>query len=220
MRIARLTSEGKVIFALWDAPMQFGSLKVVTGLSGAWLARTLKQLDQKGIIKYDVASRTYAIKRTEQLRTQVSLLMSVHLGEVASRIAEELARDKRVLAVILFGSVAMGEATRESDLDLLVVLEEFNRGIEDEFTLELSDLGFKFSVPIELVLLSQEDFESTLASDFGLIFGLARGYEVLYDRAPDLLTKTLYESVLRVRGGYSLEEGEVWLPKKELTARA
>lgn len=221
MRVARLTPEGRVIFALWDAPMRFGSLKATTGLSGAWLNRVLKQLHQKGIVEYDMTSRTYAVKKTEQLQAQVDLLRPIYLGEVASRVAEELAKDERVLAVILFGSVAMGRVTKESDIDLLVVFEEFNRKIEREFVLRLSDLGFEFGVTIEPVLLSRKDFESTLAADVGLVFGLARGYEVLHDRGPDFLTKPLNESVVRVRSEYSFEkEGEIWLLKKELTVKA
>lgn len=221
MRMARLSPVGKVIFALWDAPMRFGSLKTTTGLSGAWLNRTLKQLHRKGVIEHDVTSRTYAIKKTEQLRTQVDSLMPVYLTEVASRVAEELAKDEQVLAVILFGSVAMGKVTLESDIDLLVVLEDFDHKIEREFILRLSDLGFKFGIAIEPVLLTQDDFEGTLAADVGLIFGLARGYEVLYDRELPSLTKLLDESVARVRNEYSFEEeGEIWLPKRALTAKA
>jgi len=221
MRMARLSPEGKVVFALWDAPERFGSLKAMTGLSGAWLGRTLKQLHRKGIIEYDVTGRTYAIKKTEQLQTQVNSLMPIYLTEIASRIAEELARDEQVLAVILFGSVAMGRASRKSDIDLLVVLEGLDRKIEREFILRLSNLGFKFGIAIEPVLLSRDDFEGTLAANVGLIFGLARGYEVFYDRELPSLTKLLDESVARVRNDYSFkEEGEIWLPKKELTVKA
>lgn len=219
--MARLSPTGKVIFALWDAPVRFGSLKTATGLSGAWLNRTLKQLHQKGVIEYDVTSRTYAVKKTEQLRTQVDSLMPVYLTEIASMVAEELAKDKRVLAIILFGSVAMGKVTRESDIDFLVVLEDLDRKIEREFISRLSDIGFKFGIAIEPVLLSRDDFEDTLAADVGLIFGLARGYEVLYDKELPSLARLLGESVARVRNEYSFkEEGEIWLPKRELTAKA
>lgn len=147
--------------------------------------------------------------------------MPVYLAEIAGRVTEELSRDERVLAVILFGSVAMGKATPESDIDLLVVLERTDRKIEGEFVSRLSDLGFKFDVTIEPVLLCREDFEGMLAADVGLIFGLARGYEVLYDRAVPPLTGLLDESVMRVRSEYSFEEeGEIWLPRKKLTAKA
>jgi len=210
-----------VVFALWDAPMRFGSLKATTGLSGAWLDRTLKQLHRTGVIEYDVTGKTYAIKKTEQLQTQVDSLIPIYFTEIASRVAEELAKDEQVLAVILFGSVAMGKVTRESDIDFLVVLEDLDRKIEREFISRLSNIGFKFGIAIEPVLLSRDDFEGTLAADVGLIFGLARGYEVLYDRELPSLTKLLDESVARVRNEYSFkEEGEIWLPKRELTAKA
>lgn len=221
MKMARLSPEGKVVFALWRAPARFGELKTMTGLSGAWLNRTLKQLHRRGIIKYDVVSKTYAIEKTEQLRSQVKSLMSLYLTEVATRIAEELAEDERILAVILFGSVAMKRAVRESDIDLLVVLETFDSKTEREFILKLSDLGFRFGVTIEPVFLSQDDFKGILAADVGLVFGLARGFEVLYDARSPGLAKLLDESVARIRNEYHFrEEGEIWLPKRELTVKA
>ena len=219
--MARLSPEGKVIFALWRAPARFRELKTVTGLSGAWLDRTLKQLHRRGIIEHDMVSKTYSIKKTEQLRGKVDSLMSLYLTETATRIAEELAEDERVLGVVLFGSVAMGRATQESDIDLLVVLKTFDGKTEREFILKLSDLGFRFGVTIEPVLLSREDFEDTLAANVGLIFGLARGFEVLYDARLPGLTELLDESVARIGNEYHFrEEGEIWLPKKELTTKA
>ena len=219
--MARLTPEGKVIFALWDTPARFGGLKAATGLSGAWLDRTLKQLHRRGLIEYNVVNKTYAVKRTEQLQSQVDALMPVYLSEVARMVAEELARDDRVQAVVLFGSVVMGRATEKSDVDLLVVLGELDHKIEDEFNLRLSELGFGFGVAIEPTLLSRDDFEATLAANVGLRFGLARGYEVLYDRTQGTLTKVLGESVAGVRDDYLfVREGEVWVPKRELTAKA
>jgi len=220
MRMSRLTPEGKVVFALLDGPARFGELKVTTSLSGAWLNRTLKQLYRKSIVKYDVVSKTYAVKGIEELQPQIHALMPFYLCEIASVIAEELAGDDRVQAVVLFGSVAEGVATLESDVDLLVVLKELNRKIEDEFNLRISELGFRFRVAIEPTLLGRGDFEATLAANVGIIFGLARGYEVLYDRTLGVLTRLLDESVARVKSEYSfIQEGELWMQKRELTAK-
>jgi predicted nucleotidyltransferase len=221
MKIARLTPQGKVISALWDAPARFGELKVATGLSGAWLDRTLKQLHREGLIEYDVVNKMYAVKSTEQLQSQVDAVTPIYLSEVATMTAEELAKDDRVQAVVLFGSVAMGKATGESDVDLLVVLGALNHKVEDEFKVKLSELGFKFRVTIEPTLLGLDDLKATLAANVGLIFGLARGYEVLYDRTRGLLTKLVEKSVARVRNDYMfVKEGEVWLLRRELTAKA
>ena len=210
-----------MIFALWDAPMRFGELKTATGLSGAWLDRTLKQLHRRGLVEYDVLSKMYAVKRTEQLQSQVDALRPVYLFEVANIIAEEIARDERVQAVILFGSVAMGKVTEESDVDLLIVLEELDHKTEGEFRSKLSEFRVRFRVPIEPTLLGRKDFEATLAVDIGLIFGLALGYNLLYDRTHGRLTKLLEESIARVRDNYRfVREGEVWIPRRELTVKA
>ena len=53
----------------------------------------------------------------EYLKARIAPLSKARL------IGEELGRDHRVLAAVLFGSVAKGKATEESDLDLMVITE-------------------------------------------------------------------------------------------------
>jgi predicted nucleotidyltransferase len=193
----------------------------VTGLSSAWLDRTLKKLHQNGLIEYDLTTKTYAARKTEQLRVQVDAVWPVYLREVAERLADELADDARVRAIVLFGSVVRGEVTKNSDIDLLVILEKLNWSVEEDFRLRVSELGFKFDLTIEPVFLGSDDFRATLEADVGLIFGLARGYVVLRDQTDGALTKLLNDSVAKVQNEYFfVEEGEVWLPRKELTAKA
>ncbi|MDQ3991859.1 MAG: nucleotidyltransferase domain-containing protein [Actinomycetota bacterium] len=45
---------------------------------------------------------------------------------VVKKAVDVLAREMRPRKIILFGSVARGEATEDSDIDLLVVMERFD----------------------------------------------------------------------------------------------
>lgn len=67
---------------------------------------------------------------------------------------------ERLKGVYLFGSYARGEADRESDLDVLVVLQDFERyALEVDRTAEITaDLSLKFGVTISLVFFREREW--------------------------------------------------------------
>lgn len=85
-----------------------------------------------------------------------------------SRIVEEL-RDRlealygdRLERLILFGSQARGDATPESDVDVLVVLEGEVRPVEEIRRTGgiVADLSLRTGVDVAVAFLSQERFQS------------------------------------------------------------
>ncbi|TMA87836.1 MAG: nucleotidyltransferase domain-containing protein [Deltaproteobacteria bacterium] len=72
----------------------------------------------------------------------------------------QLIYGKQLRGVYLFGSYARGDAERESDVDVLIVLRDFERyALEVDRTAELAaDLSLKQGVTVSLVFLRERDW--------------------------------------------------------------
>lgn len=78
-------------------------------------------------------------------------------SELKARLGE------KILGIYLFGSVAKGTATEESDIDMLVVYID----IDERSILEIaSEISFKFACEygrsIETIPMSKQEFEQSL----------------------------------------------------------
>ena len=86
----------------------------------------------------------------------------------------------RISKIILFGSHASGKATEESDIDLVVVSEDFEGKsiFEKVKLLNKADARTikKFMIPLDVILMSQKDLES----ETSIIAGYARQGKVIY----------------------------------------
>ena len=69
---------------------------------------------------------------------------------------------ERLVKVILFGSHARGEATDDSDIDVLAVVERLGNKSKELFEVSdvTADISFENDTLINLVLSSTEDFRS------------------------------------------------------------
>ena len=98
--------------------------------------------------------------------------------DLRDRIAEEF----RLQRIILFGSYAHGTAGADSDLDILIILENGNSGPKKAAEI-LCRLNPR--IPVDLVVRTSEEIENRLQdNDFFLAEVLNHG-RVLYE-APDL----------------------------------
>lgn len=66
--------------------------------------------------------------------------------------------------LILFGSQATGQATEESDIDIVVLSEDFRNKDVFERALLIKDAEIltikKFMIPFDIITMTQEEFES------------------------------------------------------------
>ncbi len=85
--------------------------------------------------------------------------MDKKITEIADLYAREVRKYLQVKMVILFGSYAMGKATKSSDIDIAVVVDRF-KGDYLKTSAELFNLVRHIDKKIEPVLLSMENNKS------------------------------------------------------------
>lgn len=212
-KLVEITSEGKIVAALIEGPKSYGRLKSATGLSDRWLSKKLKQLYSSGLIEHH--GNDYQLKSPMEIINADSVfaqyLQRKNLLNVKARlIAEEISHNERVVAVILFGSVAKEQATEESDIDLLVVTEV---GMEDQLNNMVYSLMFKHDVPVEAVFLTYDDLIINLQAKTAFSFGLLEGYQILYDRGGVENLLSIKRKEIQENWIYD-EEAQAWIQKR------
>lgn len=84
---------------------------------------------------------------------------------VLLRIAQRLKRDHGAEKVIVYGSVARGEATVHSDIDLLVVAPTGEKGYQRMATVKALVRDLSRGLPISPIVLTPEELTQRLADD-------------------------------------------------------
>jgi len=181
-KLVEITPEGKIAAALIEGPKSFGELKATTGLSDRWLSKKLRELSSTGLIEHHEGR--YRLKNPKEIMDADPIFAQFLQKEASLKIkarliAEEMSLNREVVAVVLFGSVAKGEVTDDSDIDMLVVTES---EMEETLGDTLYDLMFKYDVPVEAIFLTYEDLIINLQAKTAFSFGLLEGYQILYDR--------------------------------------
>jgi len=110
--------------------------------------------------------------------------------------------------IVLFGSQTNGEATEESDIDIIVISSDFrNKDIFKRARLtkeaEISTIR-KFMIPFDILTMTPEEFES----EDSLLADYAREGEVVYATQ---MERGDYASVLQVRA-----KNKKWKTHKKL----
>ena len=212
MNLIQLTPEGKIVMELADCAKSYTELKRLTRLSDRWLSKKLKELAAAGVV--ELRDNRYGLAKLDiiyndplalgYLKARMTPLSKARL------IGEELGRNHRVQAVILFGSVAKDRATEESDLDLMMITEA---GVE--LNEEIYKLAFKYDLPIEATFMSFDELLSHVQAKTTFLLGVLEGYEVLYDRAG--IGNILSFLKVEVEGRFFYdEEAGAWIQKSVL----
>lgn len=79
--------------------------------------------------------------------------------EVKDYLKELQKTDMQRLTVVLYGSVAQGIATRKSDIDILLIKEEWTKNEQNSILRLLADTSEKTAHPAKPLFLSSSEFE-------------------------------------------------------------
>lgn len=110
------------------------------------------------------------------MATTVDERSNPELAEVVRRLVETLQPER----IYLFGSRARGEASEDSDYDLLVVVSESAAASSDEVS-KAYDALWGMSVATDIVLQTKEQFDSRLHRRASLPGTILREGKLLYD---------------------------------------
>ncbi len=211
MRFVELTPEGKIVRSLMDGPKSYSELRSATGLSDRWLSLKLREMASAGIVGR--IDRKYFLRNLSPIEDP---LFSAYLREESSLItkarliAEGIGEDDRVLAVILFGSLARGTASEGSDIDLLIV----TRGEIERPYDRVYDLMFKYDVPVDAVFITLKDLMMNMAEETSFMLEILSGYEVLLDRG-NIRCLLSVGKVFLSEWSYD-EEAGAWIRRKSM----
>jgi predicted nucleotidyltransferase len=82
--------------------------------------------------------------------------------------------------IILFGSYARGDATEDSDVDLLVVMETKER--MNRRALSIRKALWGFSVPKDILVRTPREFQERSNQSWNILYFVAHEGKVLYER--------------------------------------
>jgi hypothetical protein len=103
------------------------------------------------------------------------------LKKMIASYAQELQKKIKVEKIILFGSHSRGEALRESDIDLMIISQDFAR-MPFLKRLEFLERSWRFPRPIEAIGYTPVEFEE-LKNGLWTLSEAAREGKVLYEMA-------------------------------------
>ena len=208
--LASLTPEGRILLTLRHGKHSYSELKLETGLSDRWLTVKLRRLEGEGIVERD--GKWYGISGGLDVSPYE---LSLYLRFQAERMADELAKLDFIAAIILFGGVAQGRAWELSDLDMIIVVDGPVDRLRGQVASAVSRLESKYHLTVEPLILAEEDLLDNLRSDEGgIVYGLAEGYRVLFDRT-GRISGILGERIKEVKRSHVHLEGEgIWLKTK------
>jgi predicted nucleotidyltransferase len=100
---------------------------------------------------------------------------------IVQKIVEEILKVAHPERVILFGSVAMGAMSSDSDVDLLVI----EKGVSNarEQTAKIRSALRSFRVPVDVIVMPPERFEETKNVIGGIAYPANKYGKVIYEAA-------------------------------------
>ena len=98
------------------------------------------------------------------------------------RYVRDVARTFRPERVVLFGSYAEGQATEDSDVDLLVVMEHEGRDVEQAFAIRRA---IPRTFPLDLVVRTPSGLQRRLGEHDTFLTAIWHTGKTLYERGTE-----------------------------------
>ncbi|HJU13985.1 MAG TPA: nucleotidyltransferase domain-containing protein [Candidatus Nitrosotalea sp.] len=105
------------------------------GVSGVEASRTVGQFERYGIVSVQPVGRAYQVTLNDSSYILNSVIRPVlesesrTVGKMISALARHM-KTPGIISAAVFGSVARGEEVEDSDIDLLVISDHYDRAVE------------------------------------------------------------------------------------------
>ena len=89
--------------------------------------------------------------------------MDATVLKIASEIKKNISPKHKIVDFRVFGSTARGSQGRESDIDILVVLDRVDRQIEEELFDIAYDIELKYDCLVDIIVLGKDALSGSLS---------------------------------------------------------
>ena len=112
------------------------------------------------------------------------------ISNIVYKIASNVNPDK----IFLFGSYATGHANEDSDIDIAVILNDYNnlREIQldlmrlrrkiDKRSIEIQRLLIGSKLPVDVLVYTNDEFEKEKSAQYSFVNSAIQGAQLLYER--------------------------------------
>lgn len=148
------------------------------GVSSSEAARAVQELEKFGIIKIQPVGRSYLVSLNDRSYILTRILQPAikteegTLDELASTLKTSL-DDKNIVSAALFGSVAMRKERQDSDIDLLVISNDFDAA-NMQIAKAQEEVSLIFNGRLSPLVLSEQEFMAKRNSQ--LVRSILSGY--------------------------------------------
>ena len=109
------------------------------------------------------------------------MIVDDNIKRMIVEIVKKIKKQYQTKKIILFGSYAKGKPTEDSDLDILIVTEK-RLNVEETYKMR-RELLRDFSVPVQLISVSNEEFLETKDIIGGITYPASKYGEVVYEKS-------------------------------------
>jgi predicted nucleotidyltransferase len=104
------------------------------------------------------------------------MIEATKINDIVSQIATKFDPDK----IILFGSYAVGNATNNSDIDLLVIKETDLPKHKRSFDIQKLLIGSM--IPMDILVYTKSEFEKEKNEKYSFLYSAIKTSKIVYER--------------------------------------
>jgi len=144
-------------------------LAKVSNLSNVEASRTVDQLEKFGIVRIQPVGKAYQISLNDRSYilnkiVQPSLMAEKETLDALIRLLKKHLDTKKIVSATIFGSVVKGEEKEDSDIDLLVISDDFDYATEVVANAS-EEISSTFGTRISPIIFTRKDFTSKARND-------------------------------------------------------